>query len=57
MNLVTWQGLSVVLEVPTNAIRQGSEVSYVNTRKEEPCFFVVDMVVYLGYPKDLLRIT
>lgn len=57
MNLVTWQGLSVVLEVPTNAVRQGSEVSYVNTRKEEPCFFVDDMVVYLGYPKDLLRIT
>lgn len=39
MNLVTWQGLSVVLKVPRNALRQGTEVRYINARKN--CGFLL----------------
>ena len=56
INLETRQIPSVVLEVPTNTVGQVNEISYVNIRKES-CFFADDIVVYLGNPEDLLKIT
>ena len=52
----TRQRPSFVLEVPTNTVRQVNEISHVNIRKES-YFFVDDMIVYLGNPEDLLKIT
>lgn len=52
----TRQRPSVVLEVPTNTVRQVNEISHVNIRKES-YFFADDMIVYLGNPEDLLKIT
>lgn len=52
----TRQRPSVVLEGPTNTVRQVNEISHVNIRKES-YFFTDDMIVYLGNPEDLLKIT